>query len=95
LKHLDTYTSRYIWRIKAENNQVSTAEKFSDGTERTAVAYEVEEAPMVRTQFISTGRVYFVQREASRRDEPMAAVIPDFIDEKWKFPRTHGQINPC
>lgn len=60
-----------------------------------AVAYEVEEAPMVRTQIYLNRHEYdFVQREASRRDEPMAAVIRNFIDEKMEIPEDAWTNNP-
>lgn len=60
-----------------------------------AVAYEVEEAPMIRTQIYLNKHEYdFVQREASRRDEPMAAVIRNFIDEKMNLPDEAWTNNP-
>src|SRR5665213_1054414 len=58
-----------------------------------AVAYEVEEAPMIRTQ-IYLNKYEYVQREASRRDEPMAAVIRNFIDEKMEVPEDAWTNNP-
>jgi hypothetical protein len=60
-----------------------------------AVAYEVEEAPMIRTQiYLNKNEYDFVQREASRRDEPMAAVIRNFIDEKMELPDEAWTNNP-
>jgi len=60
-----------------------------------AVAYEVEEAPMVRTQiYLNKNEYEFVQREASRRAEPMAAVIRNFIDEKMELPDEAWTNNP-
>jgi hypothetical protein len=60
-----------------------------------AVAYEVEAAPMIRTQiYLNKNEYDFVQREASRRDEPMAAVIRNFIDEKMKLPDDAWTNNP-
>lgn len=60
-----------------------------------AVAYETEEAPMIRTQiYLSRHEYDFVQREASRRDEPMAAVIRNFIDEKMELPDEAWTNNP-
>ncbi|HEY5298253.1 MAG TPA: hypothetical protein VIK59_10025 [Verrucomicrobiae bacterium] len=60
-----------------------------------AVAYEVEESPMIRTQIYLNKHEYdFVQREASRRDEPMAAVIRNFIDEKMELPDEAWTNNP-
>jgi hypothetical protein len=60
-----------------------------------AVAYEVEEAPMIRTQIYLNKHEYdFVQTEAKRRDEPMAAVIRNFIDEKMEIPEDAWTNNP-
>jgi hypothetical protein len=60
-----------------------------------AVAHEVEEAPMIRTQiYLNKSEHDFVRREASRRDEPMAAVIRDFIDEKMEIPEDAWTNNP-
>jgi hypothetical protein len=59
------------------------------------VAYEVEAAPMIRTQiYLNKNEYDFVQREASRRDEPMAAVIRNFIDEKMEVPADAWTNNP-
>lgn len=42
---------------------------------------------MVRTQIYLSRREYdFVQAQAAQRDEPMAAVIRSFIDEKMELP---------
>jgi hypothetical protein len=60
-----------------------------------AVAYEVETAPMIRTQiYLNKNEYDFVQREAARRDEPMAAVIRNFIDEKMEVPADAWTNNP-
>lgn len=60
-----------------------------------AVAYEVEAAPMIRTQIYLNKHEYdFVQTEAKRRDEPMAAVIRNFIDEKMEIPEDAWTNNP-
>lgn len=59
------------------------------------VAYEAEATPMIRTQIYLNKQEYdFVQREASRRDEPMAAVIRNFIDEKMEIPEDAWTHNP-
>ena len=59
------------------------------------MAHEVEAAPMIRTQIYLNKHEYdFVQREASRRDEPMAAVIRNFIDEKMEIPEDAWTNNP-
>lgn len=53
------------------------------------------EAPMIRTQiYLNKNEYDFVQREASRRDEPMAAVIRSFIDEKMEIPEDAWTNNP-
>lgn len=58
-------------------------------------AVEAAETPMIRTQIYLNKEEYdFVQREASRRDEPMAAVIRGFIDEKMVIPEDAWTNNP-
>ena len=60
-----------------------------------AVADEVQDAPMVRTQIYLNREEYdFVQAEARRRNEPMAAVIRNFIDEKMEIPEDAWINNP-
>ncbi|HXC35278.1 MAG TPA: hypothetical protein VNV43_05345 [Candidatus Acidoferrales bacterium] len=60
-----------------------------------AVADEIVEAPMIRTQiYLNKEEHEFVKREASRRDEPMAAVIRQFIDEKMEIPEDAWINNP-
>ena len=50
---------------------------------------------MVRTQiYLSRQEHEFIQREAKRRDEPMAAVIRGFIDEKMEVPGDAWTNNP-
>ncbi len=70
----------------------------SSGAEvkESAVAEEVQTAPMVRTQIYLNREEYdFVQTEARRRNEPMAAVIRNFIDEKMEIPETPGRTIRC
>jgi hypothetical protein len=63
--------------------------------EESAVADEVKDAPMVRTQIYLNREEYdFVQTEARRRNEPMAAVIRNFIDEKMEIPEDAWTNNP-
>jgi hypothetical protein len=58
-------------------------------------AVEAAEAPMIRTQIYLNKEEYdFVRREASRRDEPMAAVIRGFIDAKMEIPEDAWTNNP-
>jgi hypothetical protein len=60
-----------------------------------ALAYEVDEAPMVRTQiYLSKPEHEFVQNEADRLGRPMAAVIRAFIDEKMEIPDSAWTNNP-
>ena len=60
-----------------------------------ALAYEVDEAPMVRTQiYLSKSEHDFVQSEAARQGRPMAAVIRAFIDEKMEMPESAWINNP-
>jgi hypothetical protein len=60
-----------------------------------ALAYEVDEARMIRTQiYLSKIEYDFVQSEAGRRREPMAAVIRSFIDEKMEIPADAWTNNP-
>jgi len=50
---------------------------------------------MVRTQiYLNKLEHEFVRREALRRDEPMAAVIRRFIDEKMEIPEDAWTNNP-
>jgi hypothetical protein len=61
----------------------------------SAVADDVQSAPMVRTQIYLNREEYdFVQTEARRRNEPMAAVIRNFIDEKMEIPEDAWTNNP-
>ena len=51
--------------------------------------------PMVRTQiYLRQSEYNFCQAEAKRREEPMAAVIRSFIDEKMEIPEEAWTNNP-
>ena len=51
--------------------------------------------PMVRTQiYLHQSEYNFCQAEAKRREEPMAAVIRSFIDEKMEIPEEAWTNNP-
>lgn len=53
------------------------------------------EEPMVRTQIYLSRREHeFIENEAARRDEPMAAVIRSYIDEKMEVPSDVWSDNP-
>ncbi|MEO7298612.1 MAG: hypothetical protein ABI042_08565 [Verrucomicrobiota bacterium] len=77
---------------KKSNHRTKTS---ANELKEAAVAYKVEAAPMIRTQiYLNKPEYDFVQREASRRDEPMAAVIRNFIDEKMEVPEDAWTNNP-
>ena len=60
-----------------------------------ALAQEVDEAPMVRTQiYLSKPEHEFLHNEAARQGRPMAAVIRAFIDEKMEIPESAWINNP-
>jgi hypothetical protein len=86
----------YINRMKMRKPAKYPSHKSSSlELKEAAVAYEVEGSPMIRTQIYLNKHEYdFVQREAARRDEPMAAVIRNFIDEKMEVPADAWTNNP-
>lgn len=86
----------YVRRVKARKTvKYPKATPVKDTLNEAALAYEVETEPMVRTQiYLSKPEYDFVQMEASRRDEPMAAVIRAFIDEKMEIPEDAWTNNP-
>jgi hypothetical protein len=86
----------YIEAMKRQKKSNYAAPKGSAMVlKEAAVADAREEAPMIRTQiYLNTDEYEFVQREASRRDEPMAAVIRRFIDEKMEIPEDAWTNNP-
>jgi hypothetical protein len=60
-----------------------------------AIAYAVNDEPMVRTQiYLSKPEHDFIQHEAVRRGQPMAAIIRAFIDEKMEVPDEVWTDNP-
>ncbi len=60
-----------------------------------APPYRAEPAPMIRTQiYLSKPEHDFLQAEGKRRDEPMAAVLRAFIDEKMRVPEAVWENNP-
>jgi hypothetical protein len=66
-----------------------------DMLKEAALAYEVDEPPMVRTQiYLSKPEHEFIQSEAARQAQPMAAVIRAFIDEKMEIPESTWTDNP-
>jgi hypothetical protein len=60
-----------------------------DRLKEAAPAYEVDEPPMLRTQiYLSKPEHEFIQNEAARQGQPMAAVIRALIDEKMDIPES-------
>ena len=82
--------------MKARKNIKYPSHKSSStALKETVVADEVPSEPMIRTQIYLNQEEYdFVQTEAKRRDEPMAAVIREFIDEKMENPEDAWTNNP-
>ena len=61
------------------------------------IAYVVPADPssMVRTQiYLTHAEYHFLQAEAQRRKEPMAAVIRSMVDEKMELPDDAWADNP-
>jgi len=76
--------------IKYQPHKSSAAE-----LKESAVADEARGGSMVRTQiYLNQNEYDFVQAEARRRNEPMAAVIREFIDEKMEIPEDAWTNNP-
>ena len=66
-----------------------------DRLREEAPAYEVEDPPMLRTQiYLSKPEHEFIQNEAARQGQPMAAVIRALIDEKMDIPDSAWTNNP-
>jgi hypothetical protein len=62
--------------------------------EVAAAPYSAEES-MIRTQvYLTRSEHAFLQAEASRRNQPMAAVLRSFIDEKMRIPDEAWANNP-
>jgi hypothetical protein len=83
----------YIRRVKSERNQNEPM-----ALREYMGAYGAggpEEETMVRTQiYLTRAEHLFLQAEAERRGEPMAAVIRGFIDEKMRLPDSVWSANP-
>lgn len=59
------------------------------------MAAPTETVAMIRTQiYLSRSEYDFVQAEAAQRQEPMAAVIRSYIDEKMQLPEAAWAENP-
>ena len=69
--------------------------KSSAAELKEAGVAEAKSEPMIRTQiYLNKNEYDFVQTEARRRNEPMAAVIREFIDEKMEIPEDAWTNNP-
>ena len=67
----------------------------ADSVLNDAPAYPPAESAMVRTQiYLSRPEHIFIQNEAARQGQPMAAVIRAFIDEKMNVPEDVWTNNP-
>ncbi len=86
----------YIGCVKAKKitkYPQATAEPME--MNEAALAYAIPAGPMIRTQiYLSKHEYDFVQTEAKRRNEPMASVIREFIDEKMEVPEDVWTNNP-
>ncbi len=59
-----------------------------------ALAYAVDESPMIRTQiYLSRPEHEFIQSQAARQAQPMAAIIRSLIDEKMDIPESAWSNN--
>lgn len=84
----------YSWCVKKKTTYPPAKNSTVLELNEAVVAYHVDQ-PMVRTQiYLSKPEYEFVQTEASRRGEPMAAVIRAFIDEKMEVPEDAWTNNP-
>lgn len=94
---IDAYTS---WCMHSgmrkrisKNPEANEPQTLREAVPPFGTKEEVE--PMVRTQiYLSKAEHEFVQSESARRDEPMAAVIRAFIEEKMIIPDHVWQQNP-
>jgi hypothetical protein len=87
----------YMWCMKTKKKLKASPDKNAEtGVLReAAMPYLANEPAMVRTQiYLSRPEHEFIQHEASRRGEPMAAVIRAFIDEKMAVPDEVWTDNP-
>jgi hypothetical protein len=87
--------------VKMKNkNKRTDARPGGDSTEpqmlkEARTAYTVDESPMVRTQIYLSKREHdFIQHEAERQGQPMAAVIRSLIDKRMDVPDDVWTDNP-
>ncbi len=85
----------YIQRMKRGSKYPAVHSEASELKDGPAMAAPVESAAMIRTQiYLSRSEYDFVQAEAAQRQEPMAAVIRSYIDEKMQLPEAAWAENP-
>ncbi len=87
--------------MKKKQKTTQPIEKYPPASNAAAelkeigLADEVGTGPMIRTQiYLNSSEHEFLRREAFRRDQPMAAVIREFIDEKMEIPEDAWANNP-
>jgi hypothetical protein len=82
--------------MKAKNKKTGKeTNPPEEGVLREVASVYHAEAPMVRTQiYLSRVEHEFIQAEASRQGQPMAAVIRAYIDEKMSVPDEVWDDNP-
>ncbi len=83
----------------APADQLHDATFIAEMETETEIETETETRPetqsMVRTQiYLTRGEHQFLQNEAARRGQPMAALIRTFIDEKMEIPDEAWNNNP-
>jgi hypothetical protein len=87
----------YVRRMKKtqQSNKYPPARKTAAELKELGLADEVRGTPMIRTQiYLSQTEHEFLRREASRLDQPVAAVIRGFIDAKMEIPEDAWTKNP-
>lgn len=94
---IDAYTARCMFSAVKTNKPIKYPKAASKpaALRESAVAEPAAGGPMIRTQiYLSRHEYDFLQTEARRRNEPMAAVIRNFIDEKMEIPDDAWTNNP-
>jgi len=77
-----------------KNSGASTPAELKDAVAPYVTAAEPATA-MIRTQiYLTRAEYHFLQAEAQRRHEPMAAVIRSIVDEKMELPDDAWTNNP-
>src|SRR5689334_23072401 len=87
----------YVGRLKRKSKfYPSTPGSEPQVLKEAQVAFDpAPSGAMVRTQiYLSRAEYDFLQVQARRREEPMAAVIRSYIDEKMQVPQEVWENNP-